>query len=167
MIHMDPKQFRKRYPSQLSGGQRQRVGLARALAADPPFMLMDEPFGAIDAITRTSLQDELIGIQRKLRKTIIFVTHDVDEALKLADKIVIMDKGEVIQYDTPLNIIANQKNEFVSGLIGEDDVIRQISLISVGSIMDQNLQSGINQDGKVISDKTDLKTVLSLLLTSA
>ena len=100
-----PRAYRKRYPRQLSGGEQQRVGLARALAADPAIMLMDEPFGAIDAITRTHLQDELLNIQRKLRKTIMFVTHDVEEALRLADKIIIMRAGTIVQYDTPLNIV--------------------------------------------------------------
>ena len=102
LIELPPEDYRKRYPRQLSGGQQQRVGLARALAGNPSIMLMDEPFGAIDAITRSSLQDEMIKIQRKLNKTILFVTHDIDEALKLGDKIVIMNEGVIQQFDTPL-----------------------------------------------------------------
>src|SRR5215218_9828326 len=105
-----PRAYRKRYPRQLSGGEQQRVGLARALAADPAIMLMDEPFGAIDAITRARLQDELAEIQRKLRKTIIFVTHDVEEALRLADKIIVMRAGAIVQYDTPLGIITRPRD---------------------------------------------------------
>ena len=103
LVALPPDEYRDRYPAQMSGGQRQRVGVARALAGDPGVILMDEPFGAIDAITRTELQDSLLELQRRLRKTILFVTHDVDEALRLADKIVILREGQVVQYDTPLN----------------------------------------------------------------
>jgi osmoprotectant transport system ATP-binding protein len=126
-----PRAYRIRYPRQLSGGEQQRVGLARALAADPAIMLMDEPFGAIDAITRTRLQDELADIQRKLRKTILFVTHDVEEALRLADKIIIMRTGTIVQYDTPLGIITRPRDTFVRDLTGADDMLRRLSLISV------------------------------------
>src|SRR3954451_2378705 len=126
-----PRTYRKRYPRQLSGGEQQRVGLARALAADPSIMLMDEPFGAIDAITRTRLQDELLNIQRKLRKTIMFVTHDVEEALRLADKIIIMRAGTIVQYDTPLRIITHPHDTFVRDLTGANDVLRRLSLLSV------------------------------------
>ena len=105
LVALPPDEYRDRYPAQMSGGQRQRVGVARALAGDPGVILMDEPFGAIDAITRTELQDSLLELQRRLRKTILFVTHDVDEALRLADKIVILREGQVVQYDTPLQIL--------------------------------------------------------------
>lgn len=135
LIELSPKDFRNRYPHQLSGGQQQRVGLARALAGDPDIMLMDEPFGAIDAITRNSLQDEIINIQRKLNKTILFVTHDVDEALKLGDKIVVMNEGVIQQFDTPLNIITNPVNSFVSELVHSDDVVQQLSLIKAEQVM--------------------------------
>jgi osmoprotectant transport system ATP-binding protein len=126
-----PRAYRARYPRQLSGGEQQRVGLARALAADPAIMLMDEPFGAIDAITRARLQEELAGIQRKLRKTILFVTHDVEEALRLADKIVVMRSGAIVQYDTPLGIITRPRDKFVRDLTGAEDMLRRLSLISV------------------------------------
>ena len=126
-----PRAYRTRYPRQLSGGEQQRVGLARALAADPAIMLMDEPFGAIDAITRVRLQDELADIQSKLRKTIMFVTHDVEEALRLADKIIIMRAGMIVQYDTPLGIITQPRDKFVRDLTGADDMLRRLSLISV------------------------------------
>ncbi|MFC4766264.1 ABC transporter ATP-binding protein [Effusibacillus consociatus] len=164
LVHLDPKIYRKRYPRQLSGGQQQRVGLARALAADPPFMLMDEPFGAIDAITRTKLQDELIHIQKKLHKTILFVTHDVDEALRLADKIIIMRDGEVVQYDTPLNIIAHPHNDFVKDLIGGDDIIRQISLINVKAAMEKSNKTKTYEKTITISEKSDLKSALATML---
>lgn len=165
LVHMDPQEFRHRYPRQLSGGQQQRVGLARALAADPHFMLMDEPFGAIDAITRTKLQDELILIQKKLRKTILFVTHDVDEALRLADKIIVMKDGEVVQYDTPLNLIAKPANEFVGSLMGGDDIIRQMSLIPVTAAMEKlNLLTGIPSDRITLPVNTDLKSALAAMV---
>ncbi len=164
LVHLDPKLYRKRYPRQMSGGQQQRVGLSRALAADPPFMLMDEPFGAIDAITRTKLQDELLNIQKKLHKTIMFVTHDVDEALRLADKIIIMKDGEVVQYDTPLNIIAQPKNEFVKDLIGGDDIIRQISLINVRTAMEKSMGKSMQAKAHTISQEEDLKSALAVML---
>src|SRR3954447_14847723 len=135
-----PRAYRTRYPRQLSGGEQQRVGLARALAADPAIMLMDEPFGAIDAITRTRLQDELADIQHKLRKTIMFVTHDVEEALRLADKIIIMRAGSIVQYDTPLRIITQPCDSFVQELVGTEDVLRRLSLIKVRAVLDQQTQ---------------------------
>lgn len=166
LVHLEPKVYRNRYPRQLSGGQQQRIGLARALAADPPIMLMDEPFGAIDAITRSKLQDELIHIQKKLHKTILFVTHDVDEALRLADKIVIMKDGDVIQYDTSLNIIAHPKNDFVRDLIGGDDIIRQISLISVKNAMRKVTVNTVVDPADTIPDTSDLKSALGAMLKS-
>lgn len=164
LVHLDPKLYRKRYPRQMSGGQQQRVGLARALAADPPFMLMDEPFGAIDAITRTKLQDELIHIQKKLQKTIMFVTHDVDEALRLADKIIILRNGEIVQYDTPLQIILNPKDDFVKELVGGDDLMRQLSLISVTAVMNKLDAPYKKPVHTAVSETSDLKKVLMLLL---
>lgn len=115
-----PQSFFDRYPCELSGGQQQRVGVVRALAANQNIILMDEPFGALDPITRASLQNLLKKLQKEMGTTIIFVTHDMDEALQLADKIVIMDKGELIQFDTPENILINPANEFVKNMIGEE-----------------------------------------------
>ncbi|SEB99864.1 ABC transporter ATP-binding protein [Paenibacillus sp. GP183] len=135
MVRLDPKSFRKRLPSQLSGGQQQRVGIARALAADPNILLMDEPFGAIDAITRLSLQDELLSIQRRTKKTILFVTHDVDEAFRLADQIVVMQSGKIVQYDTPYAIITNPANDFVSQLVGDRDIYRRMNLLKISDII--------------------------------
>jgi len=105
MVGLDCDKFLNRYPVELSGGQQQRVGVARAFATNPDIILMDEPFSALDPITRSSLQDELVNLQSKLKKTIIFVTHDMDEAIKISDKMCIMDKGKIIQYDTPENIL--------------------------------------------------------------
>ncbi|MGG6313098.1 ABC transporter ATP-binding protein [Paenibacillus macerans] len=117
LVGLDPKEFRNRYPSQLSGGQQQRIGLARALAVDPKIMLLDEPFGAIDAITRMNLQDELLRLHGGLNKTFLFVTHDINEAFKLGTRVIIMDKGRVCQFDTPRNIIRHPADDFVSSLI--------------------------------------------------
>ena len=137
MVALPPTEYRERYPAQMSGGQRQRVGVARALAGDPGVILMDEPFGAIDAITRTDLQDALLALQRRLKKTILFVTHDVDEALRLADKIVILRDGQVEQFDTPLQILTNSANDFVRQLVGADDIVRQLGLLRVERVMRQ------------------------------
>lgn len=117
LVNLDSKEFKSRYPAQLSGGQQQRIGLARALAADPSLMLMDEPFGAIDAINRENLQDELLRIHVKSKKTFLFVTHDINEAFKLGTRVLIMDKGQVKQFGTPREILRNPADEFVTTLI--------------------------------------------------
>ena len=134
-VGMPPSKFYHRYPNELSGGQQQRIGVARALAADPEIILMDEPFGALDPITRATLQDELLQMQDKLGKTIVFVTHDMDEALKLADKIAIMKDGEVLQLDSPENILRNPANEFVEYFIGKDRLLKRPEYIKVKDIM--------------------------------
>ncbi len=124
-----------RYPSELSGGQRQRVGVARALAADPPVMLMDEPFGAVDPIVRARLQDQFLDIQDRLKKTIVFVTHDIDEAIKMADRIAILNVGGVLeQYDTPKEILRNPANEFVKEFLGSERGLKRLKLIKVSEI---------------------------------
>lgn len=120
LVGMDSDLYRNRYPRELSGGQQQRIGVLRALAAEPEIILMDEPFGALDPITRETLQDELKTLQAKLRKTIVFVTHDIDEALKLADRIVLMKDGKVVQVDTPEGLLRHPANEFVEQFIGKD-----------------------------------------------
>ncbi len=117
LVNLEYKEFKDRYPAQLSGGQQQRIGLARALAADPSLMLLDEPFGAIDAINREKLQDELLRIHEASKKTFLFVTHDINEAFKLGTRVLIMDKGQVKQFDTPEAIIKNPADEFVESLI--------------------------------------------------
>ena len=135
LVGLEPEEYRDRYPRELSGGQQQRIGVARALAADPPVMLMDEPFGAVDPITRQRLQDELLRLQDELHKTIVFVTHDFDEALKLGDKIAILDKGsEVVQFDVPEQILTNPANEFVEGFVGHGAALKQLSLARVRDI---------------------------------
>lgn len=117
LVGLEPQEFKGRYPAQLSGGQQQRIGLARALAVDPKIMLLDEPFGAIDAITRVNLQDELLGIHGGLKKTFIFVTHDINEAFKMGNRVIIMNQGKINQFDTPRNIVRNPADAFVSSLI--------------------------------------------------
>jgi osmoprotectant transport system ATP-binding protein len=125
----------RRYPSELSGGQRQRVGVARALAADPPVMLMDEPFGAVDPIVRERLQDQFLDIQARLRKTIVFVTHDIDEAIKMADRIAILNRGGVVeQYDSPEKILREPANDFVKQFVGAERGLKRLALIEVSEI---------------------------------
>jgi osmoprotectant transport system ATP-binding protein len=167
LIGLPPAEYRGRYPAQLSGGQQQRVGLARALAADPGIMLMDEPFGAIDAITRAGLQDEMIRLQRTVRKTILFVTHDVEEALKLADLIVVMRDGRIVQQGTPLNILTNPADPFVHNLIGADDMVRQLSLLRVEETMAPLPDGVAPPDGPTIRRDDDLHHALSLLLRTS
>ncbi|MEI4271739.1 ABC transporter ATP-binding protein [Klenkia sp. LSe6-5] len=132
LVGLDPDVYRDRYPKELSGGQQQRVGVARALAADPPVLLMDEPFGAVDPITRQRLQDELLRIQEELGKTIVFVTHDFDEAVKLGDKIVVFDVGaRVVQYDTPEAILAEPAEDYVADFVGAGATLKQLTLARV------------------------------------
>ena len=135
LVGLDPGQYSGRYPRQLSGGQQQRVGVARALAADPPVLLMDEPFGAVDPITRSTLQDELLRLQSELRKTIVFVTHDFGEAVKLGDRIAVLgQRSKVLQYDTPQAILASPADDTVAGFVGSGASLRQLSLVRVKDV---------------------------------
>ncbi|MFD6066329.1 MULTISPECIES: ABC transporter ATP-binding protein [Amycolatopsis] len=135
LVGLDPADFRDRYPRQLSGGQQQRVGVARALAADPPVLLMDEPFGAVDPITRGNLQDELLRLQTELKKTIVFVTHDFDEAVKLGDKIAVLgNQSKILQYDTPDAILANPADDTVAGFVGAGASLKQLTLLRVRDV---------------------------------
>lgn len=135
MVALDPKIFLKRYPKELSGGQQQRIGVLRAIAADPPVLLMDEPFGAIDPINRAIIQDEFLKMQAKMKKTIMFVSHDIDEAVKMADRIAIFNEGRLVQYDTPDNILAHPKNRFVSDFVGSDRTLKRLQLLKVTDAM--------------------------------
>jgi osmoprotectant transport system ATP-binding protein len=162
LVHL-PVDFRSRYPAQLSGGQQQRVGLARALAADPIVLLMDEPFGAIDAITRTSLQDEMRQLQDQLKKTILFVTHDVDEALRLADRIVVLKAGELVQYDEPCEIMNHPANAFVEELLNTDDRVRMLSLLRLDAVMSP-ISGDVPSGAPTLSAGGDVRQALSLLL---
>ncbi|MER6161351.1 betaine/proline/choline family ABC transporter ATP-binding protein [Streptomyces sp. NPDC001868] len=135
LVGLDPGEFRDRYPRRLSGGQQQRVGVARALAADPPVLLMDEPFGAVDPITRDHLQDELLRLQRELHKTIVFVTHDFDEAVKLGDRIAILrERSRIAQFDTPEAILAGPADDFVSGFVGKGAALKRLGLTRVREV---------------------------------
>ena len=129
LVGLEPAEYRHRYPRQLSGGQQQRVGVARALAADPPVMLMDEPFGAVDPINRARLQEEFLAVQDKLRKTIVFVTHDFDEAIKMGDRIAVLDQGsKIAQYATPEEILSSPANAFVEGFVGHGATLKRLQL---------------------------------------
>jgi osmoprotectant transport system ATP-binding protein len=135
MVNLDPKIFLKRYPKELSGGQQQRIGVVRALAADPPVLLMDEPFGAIDPINREVIQDEFMKLQAALRKTVVFVSHDIDEAVKMASRIAIFRDGRLIQYDTPNNVLAQPIDAFVADFVGSDRTLKRLRLITVTEAM--------------------------------
>ena len=135
LVGMDPDQYLDRYPTELSGGQQQRIGVARAFAMDPEIILMDEPFSALDPITRTQLQDELLGLQEELHKTIVFVTHDMDEAVKLADRICILQNGHVVQCDKPENILKHPANEYINSFIGKNRLWENPSFIRAEDIM--------------------------------
>jgi osmoprotectant transport system ATP-binding protein len=153
----------KRYPSELSGGQRQRVGLARALAADPPLLLMDEPFGALDPITRFRLQEELRRLHRDVGKTVIFVTHDIDEAIRMGDRIAILRQGGVLaQYDTPDAILAQPADDFVAQFIGEDRALRRLALRTLREVPLEPGSPG--EPGSRVSPDTTVRNAVSLML---
>jgi osmoprotectant transport system ATP-binding protein len=164
LVGLDPDGDRKRYPAQLSGGQRQRVGLARALAADPPLMLMDEPFGAIDPITRERLQDEFLRLHSEIRKTVIFVTHDIDEAIKMGDRIAILEQGgKLAQYDTPDAILAAPASDFVARFVGADRGLKRLSLATLADLELEPL-NGVREPRAAL--ETSLRDALSLMLTN-
>ena len=135
LLRMNPDDFIDKYPRELSGGQQQRVGVARALGGDPPILLMDEPFGAIDPITRVELQNEFLKIQQEIRKTIIFVTHDIYEAIKIGDKIALMKQGRLVQYAPPADLLYRPKDEFVAGFVGADRALKGLQLICTKEVM--------------------------------
>ena len=154
LVGLDPKRYRDRYPKELSGGQQQRVGVARGLAADPPVLLMDEPFGAVDPITRQRLQDELMSIQEELQKTIVCVTHDIDEAVKLGDRILLLrDGAQIAQYDTPTTLLANPADEFVEDFIGAGSSLKQLSLSRVDELELQSpVLAAVGDDGRAAAE---------------
>jgi osmoprotectant transport system ATP-binding protein len=161
LVGMDPAQDRDRFPRELSGGQRQRIGVARALAADPPVMLMDEPFGAIDPITRARLQSEFLKILQSLRKTIVFVTHDIDEAIRMGDRIAILRDGALVQYDTPEAILAHPASAFVEEFVGADRALKRLALITTATVV-QRANGELPPD--TIAAEASLRDALALML---
>lgn len=167
LIGLDPKEYRKRSPYELSGGQQQRIGVIRALAANAPVMLMDEPFGALDPLIREKIQDEFLQIQREVNKTVLFVSHDIDEAIKMADKIVLMRNGEIMQFGTPTEILIRPKNNYVSQFIGRDRAIKHLSLRTIAQLNEEIELIDIDQsivDSKKVSIHENLKDTLVTLL---
>jgi len=163
LVGLDPKEMLKRYPRQLSGGQRQRIGVARALAADPSVLLMDEPFGAIDPIARTRLQDEFRQILKRVRKTVVLVTHDLDEAIRLGDRIAIMRAGKIVQDDAPDAILSHPADDFVANFVGIDRAIKRLSLFSVADAMRPGVPSS---PAASVAASANLRDALSLMVAA-
>jgi len=164
LVGLDVGRYRDRYPAQLSGGERQRVGVARALAADPPLMLMDEPFGAVDPIVRERLQDELLHLQERLAKTIVFVTHDIDEAIKMGDLVAVLQVGGVLaQFGPPAQILAHPASEFVARFVGAD---RALKLLSLRTVADLDLKPADTPDGPLLTQDMTLRDALSEILAA-
>ena len=162
MLSLPPEIYRDRYPHQLSGGQQQRVGVARALAGDPDMLLMDEPFGALDPVTRAALQEEIARIHEASGKTIVLVTHDIDEALRLADSIVVLDRGRVVQIGTPRELLSSPANDFVADFVGRSDIgIKLLGLYTVAEC----LRPGEHAEGPPIASATSLRAALSAIIT--
>jgi len=165
LVGLPPAEYRHRRPRALSGGQQQRVGVARALAADPPILLMDEPFGALDPITRDRLQDELIQIQRKLRKTIMIVTHDMDEAVRLADRIAVLQAGRLVQLGGPASLLAAPANAFVADLLGRDRLLKLLRTTPAGAIMARR-PGGDAASGPKVRKEASLEEALLAMLAA-
>jgi osmoprotectant transport system ATP-binding protein len=163
LVGLEPGHFRDRHPRHLSGGQRQRVGVARALAADPPVLLMDEPFGAVDPIVRAGLQAELLAILRRLAKTVIFVTHDIDEAVRMGDMVAIMKGGRLVQCDRPERLLSQPLDAFVADFVGADRVLKRLSLITAGAVASP---PAADPGAPVVAPSTSLRDVLAVLLES-
>jgi osmoprotectant transport system ATP-binding protein len=167
LVALDPGEFRDAYPAQLSGGQRQRVGVARALAVDPPLMLMDEPFGAIDPINRGRLQNEFLRLQAQIRKTVVFVTHDIDEALKMGDRVAVMRQGDaggmLAQYATPRELLAAPDDDYVENFVGADRGLKGLALYRVS-----DLELGPEREGSPVTVERDetLRDALSSMLSN-
>lgn len=160
LVGLDPALYLARYPRHLSGGQRQRVGVARALAADAPVMLMDEPFGAVDPIVRGRLQEEFLAILKRLKKTVILVTHDIDEAIRMGDVVAIMREGRLVQYDTPDRLLAAPADPFVADFVGADRALRRLSLVRAADAVGP----GRAPDGLELPASLSARDVLSALL---
>jgi osmoprotectant transport system ATP-binding protein len=166
LVGLDPAEMRARYPAQLSGGQRQRVGVARALAADPPLMLMDEPFGAIDPINRERLQDEFLRLQATVRKTVVFVTHDIDEAIKMGDRIAILREGGVLaQYAPPAELLSRPADDFVAQFVGADRALKRLALTTLQDV-ELIAPNGLRPSGRRVPVGTTVRDALSMILAA-
>ncbi len=165
LVGLPPDEYRRRFPRQLSGGEAQRVGLARALATDPAILLMDEPFGALDAITRSRMQEELLRIQSGVRKTILFVSHDVEEAFRLGQQIAVLSEGKLVQVGTPIDLLARPANALVRALVGADNILRHLQYLPVTAALEPN---GAGQERDACpSNATLLQAMLRLIETNA
>ncbi|HVR89223.1 MAG TPA: ABC transporter ATP-binding protein [Candidatus Limnocylindria bacterium] len=168
LVRLDPARFAARYPAQLSGGERQRVGVARALAARPPVMLMDEPFGAVDPIVRERLQNEFLRIQRDQGTTVLFVTHDIDEAIKMGDRVAVMHMGQLVQYAPPGELLAHPANDFVAEFVGSDRGLKRLGLLTVGGAdVDASVdRSTLDPNAPRLAPQTTLRDALARMLAS-
>ena len=168
LVGLEPSRFAGRYPAQLSGGERQRVGVARALAAEPPVMLMDEPFGAVDPIVRDRLQNEFLRIQRDQGTTVIFVTHDIDEAIKLGDRVAVMRGGKLVQYAPPGELLAHPVNAFVAEFVGSDRGLKRLVLLTVGGVdLDTTVaRAAVSRNAPILSPASTLRDALVRMLAS-
>ena len=167
LIGFDPARMRDRYPAQLSGGERQRVGVARAMAAEPPLMLMDEPFGAVDPIVRERLQNEFLSLQRAQGITVIFVTHDIDEAIKLGDRVAIMRAGKLVQFAPPGELLARPADDFVAQFVGSDRGLKRLALLTVGGAeLDPPVDPSRFDGAPVLSPAMSLRDALAQMLAS-
>jgi len=164
LFALPPDEFADRYPNELSGGQAQRVGVARALAVDPPVLLMDEPFAALDPVNREGIQGEFMRMQQKLRKTILFVSHDIDEAVKMADRIAIFHSGRLVQFAAPDKILAHPADEFVASFVGSDRTLKRLRLIRVREVMTLTDSVAIDAAAPGVSPDDDLRRVAALFL---
>ena len=166
MLALDPAEFLDRYPNELSGGQAQRVGVARALAADPPVLLMDEPFGAVDPVNREVIQDEFLRMQKALRKTVLFVSHDIDEAVKMADRIAIFRAGRLEQYAAPDELLGRPANEFVASFVGSDRTLKRLRRIPVSEVVSRagSGEATAPPHAPAVSPTDDLRRVATLFL---
>src|SRR6266540_3670190 len=164
MLALEPSHFLDRYPNELSGGQAQRVGVARALAVDPPVLLMDEPFAALDPVNREAIQDEFLRMQRTLRKTILFVSHDIDEAVKMADRIAIFHAGRLVQFAAPDELLAHPVDALVAGFVGSDRTLKRLRLIRVREVMVPAIAGALEVSTPAVSPDDDLRRVATLFL---
>ncbi|QLG11972.1 ABC transporter ATP-binding protein [Deinococcus sp. D7000] len=160
LVGLEPGQFADKHPHELSGGQAQRVGVARALAANPPVLLMDEPFGALDPLARDKLQEAFLDIQRRLQKTIVLVTHDIDEALRLGDRVALLNAGELAQFGTPNDLVRHPESEFVRQFLGEDALLRQLAGLTASQLAQPGDATGLPQ----ISGSLNVRSALSVML---